>query len=120
MTSQGSAQARFQRFIRSGNVVQADMAARELGSLSLSDALSLCLLYEAAGDARFERAFRRWLSRVRREKALRHEQVELLSASAGALRTSFRPVALHVLLVACRRLGVPAPATPPFDLSDGG
>jgi hypothetical protein len=114
MTSQGSAQARLQRFIRAGNVPQADLAAREVGSLSLSEALSLCLLYEAEGDPRFERAFQRWRSRVRCEKALRHEQVELLSAAAGALGTSFRPIALDVLLAASRRLGMPAPTLPPF------
>jgi hypothetical protein len=114
MTSQGSAEARLARFIRSGNVALADMAARELGSLSLGEALSLCLLYEAVGDERFERAFQRWRRRVVREKALRHEQVELLSAAAGALGTSFRPIALDVLLAASRRLGMPAPTLPPF------
>jgi hypothetical protein len=114
MTSQGSAQARLQLFIRAGNVPQADLAARELGSLSLSEALSLCLLYEVEGDTRFERAFQRCRSRVRREKALRHEQVELLSAAAGALSTSFRPIALDVLLTACRRLGMPQPTRPPY------
>jgi hypothetical protein len=114
MTSQGSAQARLARFIRSGQVVQADMAARELGALSLSEALSLCLLYEAEGDPRFERAFRRWRSRVVREKALRHEQVQFLSAAAGALGTSFRPIALDVFLAACRWLGMPQPTLPPY------
>jgi hypothetical protein len=114
MTSQGSAQARLARFIRSGNVAQADMAARELGTLSISEALSLCLLYEAARDPRFERAFRRWRRRVVREKALRHEQIELLSAATGALGTSFRPIALDTLLAACRWLGLPQPAIPPY------
>jgi hypothetical protein len=112
MTSQGTAQARFQRFIRSGNVFQADIAARELGDVSLSDALSLCLLYEAVGDPRFPRAHARWLARMSREKLLSGEQVDLLRAAAGALGTSFRPVALDVLLAACRRLGLPAPAIP--------
>lgn len=114
MTSQGSAQARLARFIRSGNVVQADMAARELGSLSLSEALSLVLLYEAEGDPRFEKAFQRWRTRVRYEKALSHKEVELLSAAAGALSTSFRPIALDVLLAACPRLGMAQPTLPPL------
>jgi hypothetical protein len=112
MTSQGTAAGRFQRAIQQRNIVRADLAARELGSLSLSEALSLCLLYEAEDDPRFERAFQRWLSRVRREKALKHEEVELLRAAAGALSTSFRAVALEALLVACRELGLPLP-TPP-------
>jgi len=107
MTSQGTAAGRFQRAIQRGNIFQADLAARELGSVSLSEALSLVLLYEAEGDPRFERAFRRWLNRVCREKALRHEQVELLRAAAGALRTSFREIALDALLSACEELRLP-------------
>jgi len=112
MTSQGTAHGRYQRAIQRGNVLQADMAARELGTLSLSEALSLCLLYEAVGDPRFERAFQRWRRRVVREKALRHEQVQLLSAAAGALGTSFRPIALDTLMAACRWLGLPQPTLP--------
>jgi hypothetical protein len=109
MTSQGSAEARFQRAVRRRHVLAAEMAARELGGLSLSEALSLCLLYEAEGDPRFERAFRKWLSRVRREHALTHEQVELLRAAAGALRSPFRELGLLVLAEACRKLRLPPP-----------
>jgi hypothetical protein len=79
--------------------------------LSLSDALALRLLYEAEGDPRFERAVRRWVSRVRREQALMHGQVELLLAAAGALGTPFRGPALDVLTGACRELGLPVPPT---------
>jgi hypothetical protein len=60
MTSQGTAHARFQRAIKRGHVLHAEIAARELGAISLSDALALCLLYERAGDPRFERAARCW------------------------------------------------------------
>ena len=42
MTSQGSAHGRFQRAIHRRNVENAEMAAREMGGLSLADALSLC------------------------------------------------------------------------------
>jgi hypothetical protein len=45
MKSQGTAYARFQRAIKRGHLLSAEMAARELGSLSTSDALSLVLLY---------------------------------------------------------------------------
>jgi hypothetical protein len=44
MTSQGTAHGRFARGIQNGNVRQAEMAAREMGGLSLVDALSLCEL----------------------------------------------------------------------------
>jgi hypothetical protein len=78
----------------------AETAARELGTLSLSDALSLCRLYERDRDPWSERAIRRWISRMRRECALRHEQVGLLVVAAGLLRTEFRQLALNVLLTA--------------------
>lgn len=44
MTSQGSARARFQRAVKRRHLLAAETAARELGTLSLSVALSLCLL----------------------------------------------------------------------------
>jgi len=74
--------------------------------------LALCLLYEAESDPRFERAFRRWLRRVRVEHALSHEQVELLRAAAGALRSPFRELGLGILEAACRELRIPTPTLP--------
>jgi hypothetical protein len=112
MTSQGTAAGRFQRAIQRGHLLAAETAARELGSLSLSEALALTLLYEREGDPRFERAFRRWVSRVRRDKALGHRESELLIAAAGAVPTRFRATALSVLLEVCRELGLPAPPFP--------
>jgi hypothetical protein len=44
MTSQGSARGRSSRAIRNRNVLNAEIAAREIGELSLPDALSFCLL----------------------------------------------------------------------------
>jgi hypothetical protein len=44
MTSQGTAAGRFQRAIVRGHVMDAEMAAREMGGLSLAEALSLCEL----------------------------------------------------------------------------
>jgi len=44
MTSQGTAHGRFQRAIRNRNVLNAEIAAREIGELSLGDALAFCLL----------------------------------------------------------------------------
>ena len=64
MTSQGSAHGRFQRAIHRRNVENADMAAREMGGLSLADALSLCELLANADPARYERAVLRWLEPV--------------------------------------------------------
>jgi hypothetical protein len=47
MTSQGTAHGRFQRAISSRNLQNAEMAAREMGGLSLADALALCELLAA-------------------------------------------------------------------------
>jgi hypothetical protein len=44
MTSQGTALGRFQRAIHRRHVQAAEMAAREMGGLSLADALALCEL----------------------------------------------------------------------------
>jgi hypothetical protein len=112
MTSQGTVHGRFQRAIKRGHLLAAETAARELGSLSISEALSLCLLYATEGDPRFERAFRRWLSRLRCDRALTHEQVELLRAAAGALRSPFRDLGLVVLEEACQNLRLPKPTLP--------
>src|SRR3954447_8643981 len=63
MTSQGTAHGRFQRAIHRRHVQAAEMAAREMGGLSLADALSLCELLADVDPARCERAALRWLQR---------------------------------------------------------
>jgi hypothetical protein len=73
MTSQGSAHARFQRAIKSGDL---EIAARELGPLSTTDGLALVSL-DQRSDGTFERAARRWVKRVQIDHALRHWEVEL-------------------------------------------
>ena len=64
MTSQGTAHARFQRAVKQGHLLHAEMAAREIGALSTSDALALVLLYGRTGNDKFERAAKRWIRRV--------------------------------------------------------
>jgi hypothetical protein len=61
MTSQGSAHARFQRALHRKHLFAAETAARELGSLNLSEALELCLLIREMDRRRYERAAVRWL-----------------------------------------------------------
>jgi hypothetical protein len=63
MTSQGSAHGRFTRAIHRRHVEAAEMAAREMGGLSLADALLLCELLANVDPARYERAALRWLQR---------------------------------------------------------
>jgi hypothetical protein len=112
MTSQGSAHARFQRAIKAGHVLNAEMAARELGAISLSDALALVLLYARAGEDKFERAARRWVRRVQVHYSLRHREVELLRGAMGALGSRFDQIALAALSEACRELRLPPPTLP--------
>jgi hypothetical protein len=64
MTSQGKHTAASPDCIANGNLRGAEMAARELGRLSLDDALSLCVLIAERDPARFERAALRWLERL--------------------------------------------------------
>jgi hypothetical protein len=109
MTSQGSAHARFQLAVKRGHLLHAEIASRELGTLSNQKRCLFCLLYEREGDPRFERAFRRWLRRARVDHGLTHEQTELLRAAAGAFRSPFRALALSVLIETCRELGLPPP-----------
>jgi hypothetical protein len=114
MASQGSAHARFQRAIKRGHLTAAETAARELGALSVSDALALVLLYRRERDERFERAARRWVrvSRIQIDHRLRHQEVELRRAAMGALGTRLGTVALTALLETCQELRLPAPTLP--------
>jgi hypothetical protein len=63
MTSQGTAHGRFQRAIDKRNLLNAEIAAREIGELSLVDALAFCLLLADADPPRFDRAIARWQAR---------------------------------------------------------
>jgi hypothetical protein len=113
MTSQGTAYGRFTRAIKRGHLLQAEIAARELGALSTSDSLALVLLYQREGSEKFERAGRRWVRRAQIDYGLRHQEVELLRAAMGALGSRFGREAMAVLLETCRELRLPRPTLPP-------
>jgi hypothetical protein len=83
-------------------VLNAEIAARELGSLSNADALALVLLYQQHDRGKFERAARRWVRRVQIDHSLRHQEVELLRGALNALGTRFSRVALDALVETCR------------------
>jgi hypothetical protein len=61
MTSQGTPHGRSQRAIRDWHLRRASMAARELETVSLADALALSLLTAEVGDDRWPRAAARWV-----------------------------------------------------------
>jgi hypothetical protein len=70
MTSQGTARGRFQRAINRRHLLAAEIAVREMGGLSLADALLLCESLANTDAARYERA------------ALRHRLREIVKRSA--------------------------------------
>jgi hypothetical protein len=87
VTSQGSAGTRFRRSIQARNVLLAETAAFEMGTLSLEDALQLVVLYAEAEDDKFDRAAVRWLGRLLLERSMTlavvAHSVELVSQLRG-------------------------------------
>jgi len=87
VTSQGSASGRFQRACDRGQVMQAEMAAREMGWVSLIHALSLVVLYARVESPKFEAAAVRWLARLALEgRDVGLDEIQLAAASLGCLR----------------------------------
>jgi len=87
VTSQGSASARLQRACDRGQVLQAEMAAREMGRLSLIHALALVVLYARTGSPKFEPAAVRWLARLALEgREVRLNELQLAAAALACLR----------------------------------
>jgi hypothetical protein len=97
MTSQGTAHGRFQRAIHQRNVLAAETAAREMGGLSLADALSLCELLANADPARYERAALRWLQRFIDERLPPLTEVGLAASALAELRHGNRNVGTATL-----------------------
>jgi hypothetical protein len=69
MTSPGTAHGRFQRAIQRRNLFLAELPIRELGTLSLIDALAYLELLAELGSAKLERAAIRWHGRLETEAA---------------------------------------------------
>ena len=63
VTSEGHPTAWFWRAIQARNVVAAEAAAFELGSLPLEDALALVYLYAEKREGKYERAALKYLRR---------------------------------------------------------
>jgi hypothetical protein len=63
MTAQGHPRATFSRAIERGNLIAAEASAREVGNLTLEEALRLLFLYAEKDPTKYERAALRWLVR---------------------------------------------------------
>jgi hypothetical protein len=107
MTSQGSAYGRFQRAMRRGHLFQAELAARELGRLSLADALDLALLIAEAEPQRWPQAAARWHARfVLEAKGIDLEESALAFAAITALRGKHSEFAAQTLQRIARARGI--------------
>lgn len=104
MTSQGTARGRFQRAIHARHVQNAEMAAREMGTVSLADALLLCELLANTDPARYERAALRWLERFIDERLPPLTEVALAASALAELRHGNRHVGAEALKVLVRRV----------------
>src|SRR3954453_7969801 len=99
MTSQGHPYARFRHALATGNARIAAAAAGALHTVSLADALDLCLLYRSDPE-RYERAAARWIARLIAERpGLPLAEIELAAGGFREAHYSERGVdALRALL----------------------
>jgi hypothetical protein len=91
VTAQGHPRAIFKRAVKRGNIVLAEATARELGKLSLEEALGLSFLYAEKEPIKFERAALRWLARyVTEGKAVSLLKAQLALSALAELRVGER------------------------------
>jgi hypothetical protein len=103
MTSQGTLQGSVQRAIRTRHGPNAEMAAREMGGLSLADALLLCELLAKTDVARYERAALRWLQRFIDERLPPLTEVAVAATALVELRHGNRNIGIETLKRLLRR-----------------
>jgi hypothetical protein len=98
MTAQGHPRAIFSRAIERGNLVVAEASAREVGRLTLEEALRLLFLYAEKGPVKYERAALRWLVRYLTEgKAVSLLNAQLALSALAELRAGEREAAAKLL-----------------------
>jgi hypothetical protein len=106
MTSQGTAHGRFQRAIRDRDLRRAAMAARELGHVSLADALALTLLAADLDDECWPRAAGRWAGRfIVESPAVTISEALLATAAVAGLAGPDRPLARETIRQLASRHG---------------
>ena len=104
MTAQGHPRAIFSRAIEHGNLVVAEASAREIGSLTLEEALRLLFLFAEKDPIRYERAALRWLIRyVRDGKAVSLLTAQVALSALAEFRAGEREQAAKLLIELARR-----------------
>jgi hypothetical protein len=103
MTSQGSAHGRFTRAIQQRNLWAAEMSLRELGQVSLEDALAYLNLLAEQKPEKLERAAVRWHGRLETEATFLTMAESQLALAALASLCAGEREALGVLRRLLRR-----------------
>jgi hypothetical protein len=98
MTSQGTAHGRFQRALQRRNIREAELAAREIGQLSMIDALALVACYARTGCPKFDQAAVRWLERLAAEHGASLGDMRLAAAALECLQTKQHDLAEKMLV----------------------
>ena len=104
MTAQGHPRAIFKRAIEHGNVLVAEMAARELGRITLEESLALTALVAQKDPARRSRYVLRWLRRLLEEdECLTIDEAALAVSALAALGGRGQTEALSALSALAER-----------------
>jgi hypothetical protein len=86
LTAQGHPRAIFKRAIENGNVIVAEMTARQLGRITLEESLALTALVVQKDPGRRSRYAVRWLRRLLEEdESLTIEEATLAASALAAL-----------------------------------
>ena len=104
MTSQGTASGRFTRAIQQRNLWAAESSLRELGSVSLEDALGYLGLLAETNSAKLERAAVRWHGRLETEAVFLSLAESQLALAALASLCAGEREAVEVLRRLLRRV----------------
>jgi hypothetical protein len=111
-TSQGSAHGRFTRAIQQRNLWAAEMSLRELGSVSLEDALAYLDLLAEQKPEKLERAAVRWHCRLETEATFLSLGESQLALAALASLCAGEREAVGMLRRLLRRVRVALATTP--------
>jgi hypothetical protein len=97
LTAQGQPRSRFRRAIQRKNLTGATGAIREMGVVSLGEALDLVCLTAEVDPAKFDGYARRWLARLADERPLTLAELDLAVTALRALPSARAEEALRAL-----------------------
>jgi hypothetical protein len=98
MTAQGNARTVFRRAVEHRNLMVAEVTAREIGVVSLEEALSLVVLVAELQPKRLDAYARRWIARLASERPLKLAEIDLAVTALRALPSERAAEALRQVL----------------------